>query len=94
MGVVINRRIKGRHTHLIETEEEATEEDLSQSLERLLILARAPEITMELLQEIGLMFSLYTRIKRRYAREDAARRKKGHVIKKEQKALNKALGIA
>ena len=86
--------MKGKHTHLIETEEDATEDDLAQSLERLLILARAPAISMELLQEIGLMFSIYTKIKRKYAKEDAARRKKGHAIKKEQKALNKALGIA
>ena len=94
MGVVINRIMKGRHEHLIETEEDATEDDLAQSLERLLILARSPAISMELLQEIGLMFSIYTKIKRRYAKEDAVRRKKGHAIKKEQKALNKALGIA
>ena len=40
------------------------------------------------------MFSIYTKIKKRYAKEDLARRKKGHAIKKEQKALNKALGIA
>ena len=86
--------MKGKHTHLIETEEDTTEDDLAQSLERLLILARSPAISMELLQEIGLMFSIYTKIKRRYAKEDAARCKKGHAIKKEQKALNKALGIA
>ena len=86
--------MKGKHTHLIETEEDATEDYLAQTLETLLILVRSPAISMELLQEIGLMFSIYTKIKRRYAKEDAARRKKGHAIKKEQKALNEALGIA
>ena len=86
--------MKGRHEHLIETDEDATEDDLAQSLERLLVLARSPAISMELLQEIGLMFSIYTKIKRRYAKEDAARKKKGHALKKEQKALNKDLGIA
>ena len=94
MDVVINRRMKGRHTHLIETKEDATEDVLAHSIDRSLILARSPEISMELLQEIGLIISIYTKIKRRYAKEDAARRKKGHAIKKEQKALNKALGIA
>ena len=60
-----------------------TEEEFSQSFQRLLTFAKRPNPSIELMTELGVLFRIYRTLKKKYEQEDieSRRRKKTPVTK-------------
>lgn len=51
------------------------ETEMGASFDRLLLLARQPTITMEVMQELEFLFNLYKKLKKQYVQDAIAERK-------------------
>jgi hypothetical protein len=60
-----------------------TEDEFSQSFQRILTFAKRPEPSMEVMTELGVLFRIYRTLKKQYEQEDieSRKRKKNAVTK-------------